>query len=196
PLPAGIGDGPGGGGSPAPQRGLRHRRLHRGRPARRRERGGRRCRAGRGRDMPTQGRRREGRTDLPPRRRRGLAVPRRELRRRVLLLDARARRERARHRARAAPGLLSTLRHRAPHRAPGPQVTGPAVALRMDDVGAASKRNEVYGITRLELGGLRVPFPGNLLFFKYLPPIKRWGPYRELGGRDWEAVLDWLERHD
>ncbi len=48
-------------------------------------------------------------------------------------------------------------------------MTGPAVALRMDDVGAASKRNEVYGITRLELGGLRVPFPGNLLFFKYLP---------------------------
>src|SRR2546430_12851402 len=65
----------------------------------------------------------------------------------------------------------------------------------MADVGAASKRNEVYGIPRLELGGLRVPFPGNLLFFKYLPPIKRWGPYRELGGRDWGGVLDWLERH-
>src|SRR2546430_6730029 len=65
----------------------------------------------------------------------------------------------------------------------------------MADVGAASKRTEVYGITRLELGGLRLPFPGNLLFFKYLPPIKRWGPYRELGARHWEAVLGWLYRH-
>ena len=71
-------------------------------------------------------------------------------------------------------------------------MTGAAVALRMDDVGAASKRNEVYGITRLRVGPLAVPFPGNLLFLKYLPPIKRWGPYRELDARDWQAVLDLL----
>src|SRR5262249_44054742 len=89
--------------------------------------------------------------------------------------------------------VLPALRHRAPHRAAGPPVTG--LALRMDDVGAASKRHEVYGITRLEVGGLRVPFPGNLLFLKYLPPIKRWGPYRQREGGDWEGVLAWLERH-
>ena len=53
------------------------------------------------------------------------------------------------------------------------EVSATTVALRMDDVGAASKRHEVYGVTRLRLGGLRVPFPGNLLFLKYLPPVKR-----------------------
>jgi hypothetical protein len=71
--------------------------------------------------------------------------------------------------------------------------TDGALALRMDDVGAASKRHEVYGITRLRVGSLALPFPGNVLFLKYLPPIKRWGPYRELGPRDWEALLGLLD---
>jgi peptidoglycan/xylan/chitin deacetylase (PgdA/CDA1 family) len=64
-----------------------------------------------------------------------------------------------------------------------------AAALRLDDVGAASKMWEVYGLTRLPLGRWSLPFPGNVLFLKYLPPIKRWGPYRELGARDWDAIL-------
>ena len=55
-----------------------------------------------------------------------------------------------------------------------------AVALRLDDVGAASKQHEVYGITRIRVGPLVLPFPGNLLFLKYIPPIKRWAPYAEL----------------
>jgi Polysaccharide deacetylase len=67
-------------------------------------------------------------------------------------------------------------------------------ALRMDDVGAASKRHEVHGLTRLRLAGFSLPFPGNFLFLKYLPPIKRWGPYRELTAADWEAVLESLDR--
>jgi predicted deacetylase len=67
-----------------------------------------------------------------------------------------------------------------------------ALALRMDDVGAASKRYEVYGLTRLRVGPLALPFPGNLLFLKYVPPIKRWGPYRELTAGDWQALLDRL----
>jgi hypothetical protein len=67
-----------------------------------------------------------------------------------------------------------------------------AIALRMDDVGAASKRHEVHGLTRLRVGGLPLPFPGNFLFLKYLPGIKRWGPYRELGPRDFEAILERL----
>ncbi len=46
---------------------------------------------------------------------------------------------------------------------------GTAVALRLDDVGAASKAHEVYGLTRLRLGGWSLPFPGNALFLKYLP---------------------------
>jgi len=66
---------------------------------------------------------------------------------------------------------------------------GGIAALRLDDVGAASKRFEVYGITRLPLGPLRIPFPGNFLFLKYLPPIKRWGPYAELSASAWEGIL-------
>jgi len=63
------------------------------------------------------------------------------------------------------------------------------VALRLDDVGAASKQHEVYGVTRIPLGPLQLPFPGNLLFLKYLPPIKRWAPYPELTAAQWEAIL-------
>lgn len=64
--------------------------------------------------------------------------------------------------------------------------------IRMDDVGAASKRHEVYGRTRLDLGPLRVPFPGNWLWLKYIPPIKRWGPYRELSAKQWHGLLEIL----
>jgi peptidoglycan/xylan/chitin deacetylase (PgdA/CDA1 family) len=66
---------------------------------------------------------------------------------------------------------------------------GEAVALRLDDVGAASKAHEVYGLTRVRVGPLALPFPGNLLFLKYVPPIKRWGPYPELTAAQWEAIL-------
>jgi len=68
-----------------------------------------------------------------------------------------------------------------------------AVALRLDDVGAASKLHEVYGVTRIRIGPLALPFPGNLLFLKYLPPIKRWGPYAELTAAQWEAILRALD---
>src|SRR5262249_46218142 len=70
---------------------------------------------------------------------------------------------------------------------------GGAAALRLDDVGAASKRFEVYGVTRLPLGPFRMPFPGNFLFLKYVPPIKRWGPYAELSAAAWEWIVAALE---
>jgi peptidoglycan/xylan/chitin deacetylase (PgdA/CDA1 family) len=60
----------------------------------------------------------------------------------------------------------------------------------MDDVGASSKRYEVYGVTRVAT----LPFPGNALFLKYLPPIKRWGPYRELRADELGQVMDRLDR--
>lgn len=66
-------------------------------------------------------------------------------------------------------------------------MAGDGVALRLDDVGAASKRYEVYGEVRL--GPWRVPRLGNFLFLKYLPPVKRWGPYRELKATEWEEIL-------
>lgn len=71
-------------------------------------------------------------------------------------------------------------------------MSGDVIALRLDDVGAASKQYEVYGLTRIPLGPLRLPFPGNFLFLKYLPPIKRWGPYRELTVGEWEAIMAML----
>jgi peptidoglycan/xylan/chitin deacetylase (PgdA/CDA1 family) len=70
---------------------------------------------------------------------------------------------------------------------------GSAEALRLDDVGAASKQHEVYGVTRIRLGPLALPFPGNFLFLKYLPPVKRWGPYAELSAGEWEWILAELE---
>jgi peptidoglycan/xylan/chitin deacetylase (PgdA/CDA1 family) len=73
-------------------------------------------------------------------------------------------------------------------------VEGEVVALRLDDVGAASKRHEVYGVTRIRIGSLALPFPGNFLFLKYVPPIKRWGPYAELTPAQWEAILNALEK--
>jgi hypothetical protein len=72
-------------------------------------------------------------------------------------------------------------------------MTGIVVALRLDDVGAASKAHEAYGLTRLPLGRWSLPFPGNALFLKYVPPIKRWGPYRELAAADWEAIAEALQ---
>jgi hypothetical protein len=71
----------------------------------------------------------------------------------------------------------------------GTEGVGEPVALRLDDVGAASKQHEVYGITRISLGPFTLPFPGNLLFLKYVPPIKRWGPYPELTAAEWERIL-------
>ena len=62
----------------------------------------------------------------------------------------------------------------------------------MDDVGAASKRHEVYGATRLPIGAISLPFPGNWLWFKYTPPFKRWGPYRELTASEWREILELL----
>src|SRR5262245_19342518 len=67
------------------------------------------------------------------------------------------------------------------------------IALTIDDVGASSKHFEVYGLTRLPLGRLKIPFPGNFLFLKYMPPIKRWGPYRELEASEWDRILSLLE---
>lgn len=64
---------------------------------------------------------------------------------------------------------------------------GEEIALRLDDVGAASKRYEVYGLVRLgSWTSLRL---GSFLFLKYLPPFKQWGPYRELTAAEWEQIL-------
>lgn len=72
-------------------------------------------------------------------------------------------------------------------------VTPPARrALRMDDVGASTKRYEVYSNLKWGFGPLRVS--GNWLFLKYVPPFKVWGPYRELTAGEWHDVCESLAR--
>lgn len=59
------------------------------------------------------------------------------------------------------------------------------IALRVDDVGSASKLHEVYGKNRL----------GNFLFLKYLKPFRAWGPYEELSVIQWEAIFNYCRNH-
>lgn len=64
------------------------------------------------------------------------------------------------------------------------------LALRLDDVGASSKRYEVYSNRSWRLGPARVS--GNWLFLKYLPGWKACGPYRELRAGEWHDVFEIL----
>lgn len=59
---------------------------------------------------------------------------------------------------------------------------GKKIAFRMDDVGASTKQFEVYSKF----------FFGNILFLKYLPPFKAWGPYEELSQAIWEEIINLL----
>jgi peptidoglycan/xylan/chitin deacetylase (PgdA/CDA1 family) len=55
--------------------------------------------------------------------------------------------------------------------------------LRMDDVGASSKKYEVYSKI----------FFGNFLFLKYFKPFKAMGPYNELSDKHWDEILNILK---
>ena len=63
------------------------------------------------------------------------------------------------------------------------------IALRLDDVGACSKRYEVYADHQWGV------ISANWLFLKYLPAFRRWGPYRELTATEWRLIFQLLERH-
>ena len=56
------------------------------------------------------------------------------------------------------------------------------IVFRMDDVGASSKKFEVYS---------KVKF-GNFLFLKKLPYFKAWGPYEELTVDNWKQIFDFI----
>lgn len=60
------------------------------------------------------------------------------------------------------------------------------ICIRMDDIGAASKRWAVYSKNPA----------GNILFLKYIAPFKSWGPYRELTVADWDLVTKILKKHN
>lgn len=68
------------------------------------------------------------------------------------------------------------------------------VALRLDDVGASSKKYEVYSNKTWRFG--KFTFSGNWLFIKYLPTYKAWGPYRELNAAEWRQIIELLELYD
>jgi peptidoglycan/xylan/chitin deacetylase (PgdA/CDA1 family) len=72
------------------------------------------------------------------------------------------------------------------------------IIFRMDDVGAASKKWEVYGKGYLDcvFFKLRLPLVTNFLFMKYLPMFKSWGPYDELTAGQWTEILDILRESD
>lgn len=53
------------------------------------------------------------------------------------------------------------------------------IAFRMDDVGASTKKFEVYSKKAI----------GNILFLKYHFPFKAWGPYDELLPEVWDSIL-------
>lgn len=61
---------------------------------------------------------------------------------------------------------------------------GKKIAFRMDDVGASTKQFEVYSKTQL----------GNILFLKYYPPFKAWGPYEEITPVQWKEIIDFLDK--
>ena len=67
------------------------------------------------------------------------------------------------------------------------------LAFRLDDVGACSKRYEVYSDCSWGVGPVRVS--ANWLWFKYVHPWKKWGPYRELTAQEWGGVVRLLEGH-
>ena len=58
------------------------------------------------------------------------------------------------------------------------------IALRIDDIGASTKRFEVYSKYKY----------GNFLFFKYLKGLKAWGPYREMTVDQWNEMYKILRR--
>ena len=59
------------------------------------------------------------------------------------------------------------------------------IVLRIDDIGASTKRYEVYSKKMF----------GNFLFLKYLPGFKAWGPYDEMDDAQWQKVLDLLIKY-
>lgn len=67
------------------------------------------------------------------------------------------------------------------------------LALRIDDIGASSKRYEVY--SDYVFKWRKVSISANWLFLKYLPLFKKWGPYQEMTVAKWENVLELLESY-
>jgi len=60
------------------------------------------------------------------------------------------------------------------------------IFLRIDDIGASTKKFEIYSKTKL----------ANILFFKYLKSFRAWAPYPELTKKQLEQVFELLAKYD
>ncbi len=71
------------------------------------------------------------------------------------------------------------------------------IAFRIDDIGSASKKYEVYGKDYINFFNINLPIGAfsNCLFLKYVKPFKKWGPYRELTADEWYEVLQLLRKY-
>ena len=67
------------------------------------------------------------------------------------------------------------------------------IALRLDDVGASTKKYEVYSDKVWRIGRSRIS--ANWLFLKYLSPFRKWGVYREMTAQEWYSIHNLLEEY-
>ncbi|MCH7787063.1 MAG: polysaccharide deacetylase family protein [Chloroflexi bacterium] len=68
------------------------------------------------------------------------------------------------------------------------------LVIRLDDVGACSKKYEIYSRIQRRVGPLGVP--SDWLFLKYLPGLKAWGPYPEISAKTWRRIIAMLKQYD
>lgn len=68
------------------------------------------------------------------------------------------------------------------------------LVIRLDDVGACSKKYEIYSRIQRRVGPLGVP--SDWLFLKYLPGLKAWGPYPEISAKTWRRMVAMLEQYE
>jgi|APSaa5957512535_1039671.scaffolds.fasta_scaffold18387_2 peptidoglycan/xylan/chitin deacetylase (PgdA/CDA1 family) len=64
----------------------------------------------------------------------------------------------------------------------------PKIALRIDDIGASTKKYEVYSKKWFGIG--------NFLFLKYTKFFKAWGVYREMNADEWYEIFNLLEKYN
>ncbi len=70
------------------------------------------------------------------------------------------------------------------------------IALRIDDIGASSKKFEVYGQESIKLFGKSIPisFISNFLFIKKIPGISKWGIYEEMTPFQIEGMIELIRK--
>ena len=71
------------------------------------------------------------------------------------------------------------------------------IVLRLDDVGASSKRYNQHGKVYWEILGKQIPaiFFANWLFFKRIKPFAQWAVYSELNVGQWARIFQLLRKH-